>query len=114
MNSKEIENETPLFVPMGMTNTEKTQKPQKFKICRRLKGNLIDYMNTIFILCVLVEVSIIVIIGLVYADDLNQLLYDAKQNMDDLNIILPEVKESLRIIKVICKAPQYAPYCYST
>ena len=92
------------------------EKPeiQKCNIRNRLLGgNLVDYINTIIILFVLFEITIVIIVGLVYVDDLNQLLSDAKQNMDDLSIILPEVKETLRIIKVICKAPEYSRYCYS-
>ena len=108
---EETDNEVPLI---SFQINEKLETP-KCNIRSRLQGgNLVDYINTIIILFVLLEITVVIIVGLVYVNDLNKLLSDAKQNMDDLSVLLPEVKETLRIIKVICKAPEYARYCYST
>jgi hypothetical protein len=41
------------------------------------------------------------------------LLKDAKTNMKDLSMILPEVSNVLQIVRQICDAPEYAPYCRS-
>ena len=55
---------------------------------------------------------IIYIVFGVYFVNFNNLIKDAKTNMKDLSVILPEIQNVLQIVKHICLAPEYAPYCH--
>jgi hypothetical protein len=38
-------------------------------------------------------------------------LSDAGETLRDMRQLIPEVRETLRMVQRICQAPEYAPYC---
>lgn len=84
------------------------------KINCSISNDTICYSNTVFFTILIMQFVIVYIVFGVYSNDLNNLLQDAKTNMKDLSVILPEVGNVLQIVQQICKAPEYAPYCHST
>ena len=77
-----------------------------------VNNSLICYSNTIFFTVLLMQFFIIYIVFAVYSNDLNIIIKDARTNMNDLSEILPEVSNILNIVKQICDAPEYKPYCH--
>ena len=71
----------------------------------------ICYSNSIFFTVLIMQFLIIYIVFGVYSNDLNTLIKDARINMKDLSLILPEVGNVLQIVRQICEAPEYSPYC---
>ena len=84
------------------------------KLClRNINSSTICYLNTLYFTILITQFFIIYIVFAVYSSDFNMLLKDAKTNMKDLSMILPEVSNVLQIVRQICDAPEYAPYCRS-
>jgi len=81
------------------------------KKIRCMNSNIFCMSNTIFLVMIFIQVTTIFLFGIVYLNDLNTLIKDAKVNMADLSKLLPEVADVLGIVKQICEAPEYAPYC---
>lgn len=82
------------------------------KCCNAITNDTICYSNTLFFTVLIMQFLIIYIVFAVYSADLNILIKDAKINLKDLSLILPEVSNVLEIVRQICKAPEYAPYCH--
>ena len=78
----------------------------------QLSNNSVCFSNTIFSTLLLVQLTIILFTGIVYINDFNMLITDAKTNMNDLSELLPEVSNVLRMVKQICDAPEYYNYCH--
>ena len=82
------------------------------KLCSRdISSSTICYLNALYFTVLIMQFFIIYIVFAVYSNDFNILLRDAKTNMKDLSMLLPEVSNVLQIVKQICEAPEYAPYC---
>ena len=98
------------------TNLDKFKVDSDISKLKKIKisNETICCCNMVFFITLITQFLIIYIVFGVYSNDLNNLLIDAKTNMKDLSIILPEVSNTLQIVKEICKAPEYAPYCHST
>jgi len=86
------------------------KSPRKLKC--NINSNIFCMSNTIFLVMIFIQVTTIFLFGIVYLNDLNSLIKDAKVNMADLSKLLPEVANVLDIVKQICEAPEYAPYCH--
>lgn len=78
----------------------------------QLSNNSVCFSNVVFSTLIFIQLTIICITGLVYLNDFNMLIADAKTNMKDLSILIPEVANVLRMVKQICDAPEYYHYCH--
>ena len=56
---------------------------------------------------------IILIIMLVALHEAKLELTDAGATLNDVNLLVPQVRESLNILEKICKAPEYKSFCGS-
>jgi hypothetical protein len=57
-------------------------------------------------------VSLITLVFIIYvANEARNNLVDAADTLTDTQQLIPEVAKSLHILKSICDAPQYKPYC---
>ena len=57
-------------------------------------------------------VSFITLVFILYiANEAKNNLADAADTLTDVQELIPEVSKSLHILKSICDAPQYKPYC---
>lgn len=56
---------------------------------------------------------IILIIMLVALHEAKLELTDAGATLSDVNLLVPQVRESLNILEKICKAPEYKSFCGS-
>jgi len=89
-------------------------RSKKNKLCpHNIRLSTVCYLNTLYFTVLISQFFIIYIVFAVYSSDFNMLLKDAKTNMKDLSMILPEVSNVLQIVRQICDAPEYAPYCRS-
>ena len=87
---------------------------KKNKLCaNNIRLSTICYLNTLYFTLLISQFFIIYVVFAIYSSDFNMLLKDAKTNMKDLSLILPEVSNVLQIVRQICDAPEYAPYCHS-
>ena len=90
------------------SNFQKKKKLRK----GQLSNNSVCFSNSIFSMLLLVQLTIILFTGIVYINDFNTLITDAKTNMNDLSELLPEVSNVLRMVKQICDTPEYYHYCH--
>ena len=57
-------------------------------------------------------VSLITLVFILYiAQEARNNLAEATESLADVQELIPEVANSLHILKSICDAPQYKPYC---
>jgi len=87
---------------------------KKQRTCpHNISPETICYANTVFFTVLLLQFFIVYVVFAIYASDLNTLMIDAKNYIHELSMILPEVSNVLQIVRQICAAPEYAPYCHS-
>lgn len=77
-----------------------------------------DIFNTFFFInsftsmlsCILL--CFLCISGLVLYTDVSQILGDAKGTLKDLNVILPEVHDTMIMLQHLCNTPEFSYYCF--
>ena len=77
-----------------------------------------DIFNTFFFInsfssilsCILL--CSLCISGLVLYTDVAQILGDAKGTLTDLDVILPEVHDTMVMLKNLCNTPEFSYYCF--
>tara|TARA_B110000967_G_C18791519_1_gene513588 strand:+ start:433 stop:744 length:312 start_codon:yes stop_codon:yes gene_type:complete len=77
-----------------------------------ISNSTICYSNTIYFTVLVMQFLIIYIIFSIYSSDLNILIKDARTNMGDLAEVLPEIRNTLNIVKQLCNVPEYKSYCH--
>lgn len=73
--------------------------------------NLIPYFNLICNVLIFLIMSIIGIIILSVLNDAVSIMSSGKTVMVDLNLIIPEIKNTLGMLTRLCEHPEFEPYC---
>ena len=69
-------------------------------------------VNTLSSCCSFLILLCISIFGLVLFSDVTNILKNAKGTLKDLNVILPEVHNTMTMLQHLCNTPEFKYYCY--
>ena len=79
--------------------------PNQFNRCLFFSGFTMLCVNTCILLIMIITIGS-------EANELSELLDDSQSTMVDLQIIIPEIKDSLQILEDFCKMDEFSKYCY--
>ena len=79
--------------------------PNHFNRCLFFSGFTMLCVNTCILLIIIITIGS-------EAKELSELLDDSQSTMVDLQIIIPEIKDSLQILEDFCKMDEFSKYCY--
>ena len=79
--------------------------PNQFNRCLFFSGFTMLCINTCILLIMIITIGS-------EAKELTELLTDSQSTIADLQIIIPEIKDSLQILKDFCKMDEFSKYCY--
>jgi hypothetical protein len=96
---------------------EYLQPPPPINILRKKcsKDSIFDtvfFVNTASSILSFIMLCFLCVSGLVVYAYVSKTLVDAKDTLDDLNIILPEVHKTMIMLQHLCNTPEFKDYCY--
>jgi len=74
-----------------------------------LKVTLISYANVVFNISILCIIISIITYTSSLLNDSNKILNEGSESLKDINIIIPDIKQTLNILKSLCH--KYPVYC---
>lgn len=93
----------PIFYPL---NVSSRKKPPHTKF-----SEFIRYMNLACNILIFIILIIIVITILSVLSDAVYIMKSAKTTLTDLNLIIPEIKNTLGMLTRLCNHPNFRSYC---
>ena len=87
--------------------------PMPKKKCKRdIIFNTFFFINSFASIISCILLCFLCISGLVLYKDVALILGDAKGTLTDLNVILPEVHDTMIMLQHLCNTPEFNYYCF--
>jgi hypothetical protein len=91
--------------PLRMPRPVPVSVPQSFHRCIFFTGWLMTLISTCILLAMSCTMSSI-------SNEVVDVFHDSQTTLADLQIIIPEIKESLHILDEFCGIPEFSKYCH--
>lgn len=79
--------------------------PNYFSRCLFLSGWIMTFVSTCTILTFVLTLTSM-------SGEVSDVFHDSQTTLDDLQIIIPEIKDSLQILEDFCNMPEFHKYCH--